>query len=86
MSNTTVNIADMYCENCTGKIVAALKACPGVGEIQVNPLRRDVFISHNSMISSAELMGEIQNLGFNPRLEESFREIVSWAGWMPKMV
>ena len=74
MTTTTVNVSDMFCENCSGKIVRALKARPGVGDIHVNPLRRDVFISHDVSISATELMDEIQSLGFSPRLDQSCKE------------
>ena len=74
MTTTTVNVSDMFCENCSGKIVRALKARPGVGDIHVNPLRRDVFISHDLSVSATEIMDEIQSLGFSPRLDQSGKE------------
>ena len=71
MSQTTVNVADMFCENCSGKIIRALQARQGVGDIHINPLKRDLFIAHDPSITATDLMDEIKTLGFSPRLEQS---------------
>lgn len=70
---TSIHVADMHCASCSSKITSALQADAEIYNVRVNPLRRDVFITHNNKRSARELVNAITRLGFAP----SLRDVVS---------
>ncbi len=73
MTVTTINVADMHCAACTGKIRAALLKLSDVSQLQFNPVRRQVFVTHADTLAASQLLERIEDIGFNPRLENDSR-------------
>ncbi len=73
MTVTTINVADMHCAACTGKISAALLKLSDVNQLQFNPVRRQVFVTHADTLAASQLLERIEDIGFNPRLENDSR-------------
>ena len=68
MTTTTVNVTDMHCAACTSKIRAALQELAGVQNLQFNPVKRQVFITHDDSLAHAQILNEIEQVGFAPQL------------------
>ncbi len=71
MNMTTLNIDDMHCASCTGKIQVALDHLEGVLRLQFNPARRQLVVSHTSSMAAHELIAHIERIGFHPYLSGS---------------
>ena len=68
MTVTTIAVPDMHCAACVAKVRRAVNKLVDVAEVQFNPVKRQVFVSHGSGISNAELLREIETAGFQPQL------------------
>lgn len=73
MTVTTINVNDMHCASCSNKIRNALGDFSGIQNLQFNPVRRQVFVTHNDAVSSANLLETIELAGFHPHLESDSR-------------
>ncbi len=73
MTVTTINVADMHCAACTNKISAALEQLGTVSQLQFNPVRRQVFVTHDASLAASQLLERIEDIGFTPRLEGDSR-------------
>jgi len=70
---TTINVNDMHCASCSNKIRNALNGFAGIQNLQFNPVRRQVFVTHDDGVSSANLLETIELAGFHPHLERDSR-------------
>ena len=75
MTVTTINVSDMHCASCSNKIRNALSQFADIQQLQFNPVRRQVFITHNDALSSSNLLEQIELAGFHPHLESDSRLI-----------
>ncbi len=73
MTVTTINVNDMHCASCSNKIRNALQNFAGIQSLQFNPVRRQVFVTHDDAVSSANLLESIELAGFHPHLESDSR-------------
>ena len=73
MTVTTINVTDMHCAACTNKISAALEQFSTVSQLQFNPVRRQVFVTHDDSLAASQLLERIEDVGFTPRLEGDSR-------------
>ena len=71
MTSTTIHVGDMHCASCSSKIRAALESSGSVEQLMINPVLRQLFIQHSEQISPAQLMQNIEALGFTPSLDAS---------------
>jgi Cu2+-exporting ATPase len=68
MTVSTINVPDMHCSACSGKIRSALKNLAGVDATYFNPSRRQVLVEHADTVASLELLKRIESAGFTPAL------------------
>lgn len=68
MTVTTINVTDMHCSACTNKIRSALQQLGEVRELQFNPVKRQVFVTHDNALSNTRLLTQIEQVGFAPQL------------------
>ncbi len=68
MTVTTISVADMHCAACSNKISNALAHLRDIENLQFNPVRRQVFVTHADTLPSATLIEEIELAGFHPQL------------------
>jgi Cu2+-exporting ATPase len=68
MTVSTINVPDMHCSACSGKIRSALQTLAGVDATYFNPARRQVLIEHQDQLGSLELLKSIEAAGFTPSL------------------
>ena len=68
MTVSTINVPDMHCSACSGKIRSALKTLTGVDATYFNPSRRQVLVEHADTVPSLELLKRIEAAGFTPAL------------------
>ncbi len=68
MTVTAIAVEDMHCAACTSKIEQAIGALSGIGQLQFNPVRRHVVVNHNDDVAPADLIQEIEAIGFHPSL------------------
>jgi Cu2+-exporting ATPase len=73
MTVTTINVSDMHCASCSNKIRNALSQFADIQQLQFNPVRRQVFITHDDALSSSYLLEQIELAGFHPHLESDSR-------------
>lgn len=73
MTVTTISVADMHCASCSNKIRNALRPLTEIEQLQFNPVRRQVFVTHADSLGSAQLIEEIERAGFHPQLENDSR-------------
>ena len=73
MTVTTINVSDMHCASCSNKIRSALSQFTDIHQLQFNPVRRQVFITHDDALSSSNLLEQIELAGFHPHLENDSR-------------
>jgi len=66
MNMTTLNIDDMHCATCVGKIQTGLDQLEGIVRLRFNPARRQVVISHESSLATHELLRQVEHIGFHP--------------------
>ncbi len=78
MTVTTINVKDMHCASCSNKIRSALEGFKGIEQLQFNPVRRQVFVTHAEDLSQAKLLAQIEQAGFQPLLEADSRQV--WQG------
>ena len=67
-TTTAINVGDMHCSSCSSKITAALIKSCDVIDVKVNAVKRDIFVTHNSGVATSDLLDNISELGFSPRL------------------
>ena len=75
MTVTTINVSDMHCASCSNKIRNALQQFTGIEELQFNPVRRQVFVTHDDAVSSSNLLEQIELAGFHPQLSNDSRMV-----------
>ena len=68
MNSTSIWVDDMHCSACTSKIEQALKRMTGIGQIRVNPLSKQVHVTHDQEILPQDILHSIESIGFNPQL------------------
>lgn len=68
MSATAIHVRDMHCAACVKKIESHLGTLPFVESIRINPVRRQVHITHHLQDGDFELLQRIEALGFAPQL------------------
>ena len=68
MTLTTISVADMHCAACSNKISNALAHLCDIENLQFNPVRRQVFVTHADTLPSATLIEQIELAGFHPQL------------------
>ena len=85
MTSTTIHVGDMHCASCSGKIKTALLQQTGIQRILVNPVLRQLFIQHSSELSSAQLMQDIEALGFRPSLDHSGVKQGAQTQWLRRL-
>jgi P-type Cu2+ transporter len=68
MTLSTINVSDMHCGNCVGKIERALKGFADVTATYVNPARRLVLVEHGAQTDPIQLLQRIEAAGFRPSL------------------
>ncbi|MEE4282516.1 MAG: HAD-IC family P-type ATPase, partial [Pseudomonadales bacterium] len=68
MTVTTISVADMHCAACSNKISNALAHLRDIENLQFNPVRRQVFVTHADTLPSATLIEQIELAGFHPQL------------------
>jgi Cu2+-exporting ATPase len=68
MTLSTINVADMHCANCVGKIERALAGHPDISGTWVNPARRLVLVEHGRATEPVTLLQLIEDAGFSPSL------------------
>ena len=77
MTVTTISVADMHCAACSNKISHALQHLKDIENLQFNPVRRQVFITHADTLPSATLIEQIEMAGFHPQLAGDSRMVWS---------
>ena len=73
MTVTTINVSDMHCASCSNKIRGVLRSLEEIQQLQFNPVRRQVYVTHADSLHSAALLEQIEDAGFHPRLESDSR-------------
>ena len=68
MTVTSINVEDMHCANCSNRITRALADKQEIEHISVNPIKRRLFVTHAPSLSSAQVIADIEDLGFTPVL------------------
>ena len=68
MTVSTINVPDMHCSACSGKIRKALDQLSGVDATYFNPARRQVLVEHAEALGSLDLLRSIEAAGFTPSL------------------
>ncbi len=68
MTVSTINVPDMHCSACSGKIRNALGNLAGVDATYFNPARRQVLVEHAENLGSLDLLRSIEAAGFTPSL------------------
>ena len=68
MSTTTLKIDDMHCASCYSKISGALGGIAEIEDLQFNPVRKQVLVSHAETLDAHTLIGKIEDAGFHPTL------------------
>ncbi len=68
MTTTTITVSDMHCAACHNKIRNVLKPLGGISQLQFNPVRRQVHVTHNNNLNAAALLTQIEQAGFRPSL------------------
>ncbi|ALP52285.1 hypothetical protein Tel_03520 [Candidatus Tenderia electrophaga] len=65
MQTEHLKIAGMSCGGCTGKVTDALKAVPGVGEINVSLSAGEATVQYDERLTSPEqLNAAVQEAGY----------------------
>ncbi len=72
MTTTSVNIADMHCTTCSNKITNALNQNEYIHNVSVNPIHRRIFVTHDPQLSAVDIVHDIEQLGFQPRLADVY--------------
>ncbi len=75
MTVTTINVTDMHCASCSNKIRHALQPIAEIDSLQFNPVRRQVFVTHNEKLASTTLLELIERAGFHPHLQSDSRMV-----------
>ncbi|MGI9325259.1 MAG: heavy metal translocating P-type ATPase [Pseudomonadales bacterium] len=70
MSATAIRIEDMHCAACVAKISRALGHLPFVDDFQVNPVRRQIHVTHHAIDGDFQILQSIEALGFKPTLKQ----------------
>jgi len=68
MTVSTINVPDMHCSACSGRIRAALDGLAGVRATHFNPVRRQVLVEHGAEVAALDLLRRIEDAGFTPSL------------------
>ncbi|MFT7654372.1 MAG: Cu2+-exporting ATPase, partial [Candidatus Azotimanducaceae bacterium] len=68
MITTSINVQDMHCSSCSNKISTALLKGEDVHQVNINPLRRDIFVTHDMHLKALDIVTQIAQLGFSPKL------------------
>ncbi len=70
MSATAIRVEDMHCAACVAKISQALERLTFVDDFQVNPVRRQIHVSHHAADGDFQILQSIEALGFKPILKQ----------------
>lgn len=65
MQTELLKIAGMSCGGCTGKVTDALKAVPGVGEVNVSLSAGEATVQYDEQLTSPEqLKAAVKDAGY----------------------
>lgn len=68
MSLCTLNVDDMHCSACAGKIQRTLKGINSIKTTHINLVRRQVFVEHDEAMTPLEILTAVESAGFTPAL------------------
>lgn len=68
LTTTALSIADMHCASCETRVREALRGMAPIRNLAINPVRRQLLVSHDGSLSIPELLGRIEAAGFTPVL------------------
>ena len=68
MNSTAVWVDDMYCSACSNKIEQALGKLQGVEQVRINPIDKQIHVTHAADLLSKDIVQSIESAGFHPKL------------------
>ena len=68
MNRTALWIEDMHCANCLAKVEGALQTLTGVRGVQINPVRKQVHVTHDDSVTCGSLVASIEGVGLHPQI------------------
>ncbi|MVO17610.1 heavy metal translocating P-type ATPase [Parasedimentitalea huanghaiensis] len=70
LHTTQFQIEGMSCASCVGRVQRALSVVPGVTEATVNLANESALITHDSRVSTVDLVGVLQDAGYPAVVDE----------------